>query len=37
VSLFEVAVPGVTPWRRGKVRVVYDLGPRILVVASDRL
>ncbi len=37
MSLFEIDVPGVTPWRRGKVRVVYDLGPRLLVVASDRL
>ena len=28
---------GVTPWRRGKVRDVYDLGDRLLLVASDRL
>ena len=32
-----VEVPGATPWRRGKVRDVYDLGPRLLVVATDRL
>jgi phosphoribosylaminoimidazole-succinocarboxamide synthase len=30
-------VPGATPWRRGKVRDVYDLGDRLLMVASDRL
>jgi phosphoribosylaminoimidazole-succinocarboxamide synthase len=32
-----IAVPGVTPWRIGKVRTVYDLGDRLLLVASDRL
>ena len=30
-------IPGATPWRRGKVRDVYDLGDRLLIVASDRL
>jgi phosphoribosylaminoimidazole-succinocarboxamide synthase len=33
----EIVVPGVAPWRRGKVRSVYDLGDRLLLVASDRL
>ena len=33
----EVPIPGVAPWRRGKVRDVYDLGERLLVVATDRL
>ncbi len=34
----EVAIPGVEPWRRGKVRSVYAAGPdRLLIVASDRL
>jgi phosphoribosylaminoimidazole-succinocarboxamide synthase len=30
-------LPGVPLWRRGKVRDVYDLGDRLLVVATDRL
>ena len=34
----ESVIPGLTPWRRGKVRSVYEAGPRHLVlVASDRL
>ena len=34
----QVDVPGIEPWRRGKVRAVYEAGPRYLViVASDRL
>jgi phosphoribosylaminoimidazole-succinocarboxamide synthase len=34
----EVEVPGITPWRRGKVRAVYEAGPKhLVVVASDRL
>ncbi|MEO6462328.1 MAG: phosphoribosylaminoimidazolesuccinocarboxamide synthase [Candidatus Eisenbacteria bacterium] len=32
-----MTLAGVTPWRRGKVRDVYDLGDRLLLVASDRL
>jgi len=35
--LLETSLPGVTLWRRGKVRDVYDLGDRLLVVATDRL
>jgi phosphoribosylaminoimidazole-succinocarboxamide synthase len=35
--LLETSLPGVTLWRRGKVRDVYDLGERLLVVATDRL
>ncbi len=33
------AAPGrlPAPWRRGKVRDVYDLGDRLLLVAADRL
>lgn len=34
--LFESNVPGV-PCRRGKVRDVYDLGDRLVIVASDRI
>ena len=34
----ESALPNLTPWRRGKVRSVYEAGERHLVmVASDRL
>ena len=35
--LLETSLPGFTLWRKGKVRDVYDLGDRLLVVASDRL
>mgnify|MGYP001142138598 CR=1 FL=1 len=35
--LLETSLPGVKPWRKGKVRDVYDLGDRLLVVATDRL
>jgi phosphoribosylaminoimidazole-succinocarboxamide synthase len=34
--LFESHIPGV-PCRRGKVRDVYDLGDRLVIVASDRI
>jgi len=34
----QVTIPGLTPWRRGKVRSVYEAGPeRFVIVASDRL
>jgi phosphoribosylaminoimidazole-succinocarboxamide synthase len=36
-SLTETRLPGLTPWRRGKVRDVYDLGDRLLMVATDRI
>ncbi len=36
-TLLQTNLPGVTLWRRGKVRDVYDLGDRLLVVATDRL
>jgi phosphoribosylaminoimidazole-succinocarboxamide synthase len=35
--LLETSLPGVALWKRGKVRDVYDLGDRLLVVATDRL
>jgi phosphoribosylaminoimidazole-succinocarboxamide synthase len=35
--LLETSLPGVALWRKGKVRDVYDLGDRLLVVATDRL
>ena len=31
------AIPGATPSRQGKVRDIYDLGDRLLIVATDRL
>src|SRR5436190_322442 len=34
--LLQSQIPGV-PVRRGKVRDVYDLGDRLVIVASDRL
>ena len=37
-AMLDVAIPGVEPWRRGKVRSVYDAGARhLLIVATDRL
>src|SRR6267142_5679522 len=34
----ESALPGLVPWRRGKVRSVYEAGPdHLVIVASDRL
>jgi phosphoribosylaminoimidazole-succinocarboxamide synthase len=36
-ALLETRLPGIPLWRRGKVRDVYDLGDRLLVVATDRL
>ncbi len=34
----EPEIPGVAPWRRGKVRSIYAVGSdRLLIVASDRL
>jgi phosphoribosylaminoimidazole-succinocarboxamide synthase len=35
--LLQTRLPGVTLWRRGKVRDVYDLGDQLLIVATDRL
>ena len=35
--LLESNLPDVTLWRRGKVRDVYDLGDRLLIVATDRI
>ncbi|OGF04047.1 MAG: phosphoribosylaminoimidazolesuccinocarboxamide synthase [Candidatus Eisenbacteria bacterium RBG_16_71_46] len=34
----EIRIPGVEPWRRGKVRAVYESGSaHLVIVASDRL
>ena len=35
--LLETKLPGVSLWKRGKVRDVYDLGDKLLLVATDRL
>jgi phosphoribosylaminoimidazole-succinocarboxamide synthase len=35
--LLETYLPGVTLFSRGKVRDVYELGDKLLVVASDRI
>jgi phosphoribosylaminoimidazole-succinocarboxamide synthase len=37
-SVGEIELPGLTPWRRGKVRTIYEAGAdRLVIVASDRL
>src|SRR5271166_2875408 len=33
----ETSFAGITPAARGKVRDIYDLGDRLLIVATDRL
>lgn len=35
--VWETALPGLPPPKRGKVRDVYDLGAELLIVACDRL
>jgi phosphoribosylaminoimidazole-succinocarboxamide synthase len=35
--LLETKIPDVKLWRRGKVRDVYDLGDRLLLIATDRI
>jgi phosphoribosylaminoimidazole-succinocarboxamide synthase len=37
-ALHTVEVPGLRPWRQGKVRSIYEAGPdHLVIVASDRL
>jgi phosphoribosylaminoimidazole-succinocarboxamide synthase len=36
-ALMETQFAGVTPAARGKVRDIYDLGDKLLIVATDRL
>uniref|UniRef100_A0A832I1D4 Phosphoribosylaminoimidazole-succinocarboxamide synthase n=1 Tax=Eiseniibacteriota bacterium TaxID=2212470 RepID=A0A832I1D4_UNCEI len=37
-AVAEIEIPGATPWRRGKVRSVFEAGPdHFVIVASDRL
>jgi phosphoribosylaminoimidazole-succinocarboxamide synthase len=35
--LLESQIPDAKLWRRGKVRDVYDLGDRLLIIATDRI
>jgi phosphoribosylaminoimidazole-succinocarboxamide synthase len=35
--LMQSRIPHLPLWRRGKVRDVYDLGDRLLIVATDRI
>jgi phosphoribosylaminoimidazole-succinocarboxamide synthase len=38
MGISEIELPGIEPWRRGKVRAVYEAGPdHLVMVASDRL
>ena len=38
MPIAEIDLPGLTPWRRGKVRAIYEAGAdRLVMVASDRL
>src|SRR5271163_3364169 len=36
-TIRETHFAGITPTARGKVRDIYDLGDRLLIVATDRL
>ena len=37
-GVHSIELPGLEPWRRGKVRSVYEAGPEhLVIVASDRL
>jgi phosphoribosylaminoimidazole-succinocarboxamide synthase len=36
-ALLESSIPGLPAPRRGKVRDLYDLGDRLLLVATDRI
>ena len=36
-TLTQTSIPGLPLWRRGKVRDVYDLGDRLLIVTTDRI
>ena len=36
-ALFETHLPERSPVRRGKVRDIYDLGDKLVIVATDRI
>ena len=35
--LLQLALPGITKVKRGKVREIFDLGDQLLLVATDRI
>jgi phosphoribosylaminoimidazole-succinocarboxamide synthase len=36
--MVQIEIPGAKPWRQGKVRSIYEVGPQhLLIVATDRL
>jgi phosphoribosylaminoimidazole-succinocarboxamide synthase len=37
VTLAETDIPGLKLWHRGKVRDIYDLDDRLLIITTDRL
>ena len=37
MTISEIKIPELSLYKRGKVRDVYDLGDRLLVIASDRI
>jgi phosphoribosylaminoimidazole-succinocarboxamide synthase len=37
IAVLETSLPGLRLWRRGKVRDIYDLGDRLLMIATDRI
>ena len=36
-AIFETTIPGLEMIARGKVRDIYDLGDRLLIVSTDRI
>jgi len=36
-TVLETSLPGIRPFKKGKVRDVYDLGEHLLIVATDRI
>src|SRR5512136_1542122 len=36
-TISDITLPGLTLFKRGKVRDVYDLGETLLIVATDRI
>jgi phosphoribosylaminoimidazole-succinocarboxamide synthase len=37
ITVVNVDLPGIKPFKRGKVRDVFDLGDNLLIVATDRI
>ncbi|MGC8746527.1 MAG: phosphoribosylaminoimidazolesuccinocarboxamide synthase, partial [Candidatus Saccharicenans sp.] len=36
-AIGEIEIPGVPVFKKGKVRNVFDLGDKLLIVATDRI